>query len=141
MTRKSDFLQHLNIESIRLRSLKVSTHDELYNKDGSTESDFRYRWRHRGIKINDGYTSFVVLDLIIKVVEEDDDRQGLFDFSCSIEAVYHHKLTMDKKLFNHLSKNLFVIHFWPYVRELIQNITYRIGMKPIVMPTFGHLLQ
>jgi len=143
MTKRVDFLRSLEIEDIRLRSIKVMTRDELYSIEESLPLKIKYRWGRKRREFEDQFKTSVILEVIINISKEKthSENSKIFELYCAIEAVYCHKLELDKKLYNNLKKNLFVIHFWPYVRELISNISNRLGIDTIVLPPLGQLVS
>lgn len=139
MTKRADFLSGLQFEKLRLRRLDVTTDDLIYEDHGPLPIDVSMGWQFEQNLIEDQYHITVTLNFSTSI-EEKETQEELFLFDCDIEALYKNDYKMDKKLFNYLTKNLYVLHFWPYVRELLQNMTYRVGIKPVLLPTYGRLI-
>ena len=138
---KSEYIEHLKLESIRLRSLKSEISRELYNYNRNLVVDVKYRLDYSEEKKGDKYSIIVSIYFILNVCCEKDESTTLFDANIIYDGVYSNKYKINKRVFGNLSKNLFIIHFWPYLRELAQSITSRMGIKPFLLPPLGQLIK
>jgi len=138
---KREYLEHLKLEAIRLRSLKSEISKELYNYKGELIVDVKYRLDYNEETKEKEYNNTVSMYFTLNACCEEDERKSLFNTNIIYDGVYINKYKINKRIFSNLSKNLFIIHFWPYVRELAQSITGRMGIRPFLLPPLGQLIK
>ena len=66
MTKQSDFLPSLKIESIRLRNLKIDTTEKIYDEKANLSVSVKYRWDYSEDILKDGFRTSVLLDFVIE---------------------------------------------------------------------------
>lgn len=128
----SEFIAGLELKRVYLRSIKSKLNEQAFTEDVST---WNVNAEHKAsfTKIRD--QEYKVSQKWIIIVSKDNAESALsFDFDFAV--VLSSKEPMTKRMFQIYSDNNLNLNTWPYARELINNITARMGIPPLTLPFF-----
>lgn len=73
------------------------------------------------------------------LVKSEKKEENLFSLNAVLESDYFLPATMPEEAqqdFEAFSRSNALVHVWPYFRELVQSMTWRMGLPPFPLPLF-----
>ncbi len=123
----NEFQQHSRLDGIRLKEFRARSGDLPAQASGKLRLDLHHETRSGTLRANNA-----TFDVAFKIRAElqVDTEITLLELECCLEANYHlapNFRPSEQHLASFRKVNV-LFHCWPYLRELVQNITWRMGL-------------
>jgi preprotein translocase subunit SecB len=129
----AEFQQHSDLLSIRLKDFCARLGDLPEEASGELRLDLQHETR---IGELESQRSLFEVALNLKAVLAGDTDRTLFELNCCIEAAYAlapNFRPSEEHLTSFRRANV-LFHCWPYLRELVHNTTWRMGLMLPPLP-------
>ena len=122
-----EFLLHqVQLGSLWLHSLQTKRIDEI-------PEDFEPSLEMQG-RLLDWDDKAAESEMRVGVRAVDEDRKFGFDVQVLMRARFQSDTALGQRHWEEFAQLQAVFLFWPYVRELISNLTNRMGLPPFTLP-------
>lgn len=126
----NQFISSLQLTNIELSGVNaVSARSDLKNITLRVESKFSITCP---VKTDIDFT--VEATLSLKFYAKDDAELG--DFNCVYRLAYTSEVALTDEIFEQFSRRNVPLNVWPFIRELVMNITQRFGWSGFVLPPY-----
>ena len=129
-------LQGLRLLDVRLRKIYIEARDDIYESESKSLEEFSYDLLYSRGKKQEPYDFSVILSARIRGSAKKGNEPDFYA-DLEIEGLYSSEENVTKKNFQDMKKSIFIIHLWPYLRELIHNATMRAGLDALIIPPIG----
>lgn len=132
----SDLIRTVNIQSIRLLALNTQTAPTIPPFQ-SNDAQIRINWRHRVGEVEG--TQFIVhAEIEASVVPSKDSKEAFFSLVAAYELVYavSSGFRASKTVLDAFAGTNGIFNVWPYWRELVQSVSVRMQLPPVLLPVF-----
>jgi len=121
------FQSHSNLASIRLKHFQADSGDLEKEPEGKLRLDLRHAVRLTKVENRIAYFD-VALEMEATIAGELNVK--LFGIKCCLETVYSlaKGFTPTDEQIAAFSRGNVLFHCWPYLREFVQNTTWRMGL-------------
>ncbi|MFH1825042.1 MAG: hypothetical protein ABH873_07460 [Candidatus Firestonebacteria bacterium] len=126
ITKYKKFIETLTIQSLRILSLDVSVEENFHPPAVIIKEE-----KKRFEKI-DNKTFKVYHEYNINGKKQKDEKIKL-KIRVVYLITYHSEVSISEKFFSLLGNSSLYLHTWPYLRELVQEITTRMGLPPLIL--------
>lgn len=136
--RAGPIAKNSHLDSLNLRSLNVQLRgspDEQRDVRLQSKHAVDFSFAPETEEALGGLAVGIHFDLTVESQEGD----VLFTFEASFEANYSLNRGMPAEMAENLAafaQTNAVVHAWPYYREIVQSMTWRMGLPPFPMPLF-----
>lgn len=128
----SEFIAGLELKRVYLRSINSKLNDQTFTEN---ISPWNVNVEHKASFTKMGTQEYKVSQKWVIVVSKDNAESALsFDFDFAVVLIS--KEPMTKRMFQIYSENNLNLNTWPYARELVNNVTARMGIPPLTLPFF-----
>lgn len=129
----AEFQQHSVLDSIRLKEFRARSGDLPEKASGTLRLDLQHETRGSEIKVN---TACFDVALKMSATLTGEAELTLFELECCIQASYALAPTFkpsEEQLASFRKANV-LFHCWPYLRELVHNTAWRMGLMLPPLP-------
>ena len=127
----SDFLEGLNLTSIRLGSASIRFSPELYAAKGLPPVSYSLSAELGEVSAK----SFEAIQEFVIKGRETTRSPILMSMKCRFVARYRTQIEMTPEFFAVFKESTLILNVWPYIREFVQSCVVRAGLPPLTLPS------
>ncbi|MBE1556431.1 protein-export chaperone SecB [Sporosarcina limicola] len=123
-----DLINDIDIDEIILRNLAVNNPSELLQENIQISTEHSISDYRREGDLFKVLTEFVV--------NGTGSSQDIFSIHFTLEVVYKldKQYNFENQYFDLFTQNNVPVNVWPFARELVSNLTMRMGLPPLLLP-------
>lgn len=132
-----EFVNEFHLQSelldVRLKGVQAKAGEIPEKAEGKLKLDLNHRVKDTRVC---GQSALFEVVLEMKASVESDAAFVLFELECCLEAVYALKpgFAPSQRHFETFGRGNLLLHCWPYLREFVHNITWRMGLALPPLP-------
>ncbi len=131
-------IESFNTFSENLRLLRISLNEveaKLNNDAEQTDIEKQvYIDKKAYYQVIDDANFRVFQDFDLSIADKNNKENSFLTIKSIFTIDFSSELPIDENIFKTLAETTVLITAWPYLRELVQSITVRMGVPPITVP-------
>ncbi len=125
------FSEGLKLLRISLNKIEAKFNDEAEQKQNEKQV---YIDKKAAYQLLDNSNFRVFQDFDLSVGDKENKENKFITIKSTFTIDFSSELPIDDDIFKMLAETTVLITAWPYLRELVQSITIRMSVPPIVIP-------
>ncbi|ACB86111.1 hypothetical protein [Natranaerobius thermophilus] len=122
-----DFIEAVKLNDIITRKIKLESYIDFTDQDYSGKLNFNLP--EADYKIYDKQSFKYIIEVDIEgELDNSEDRAFVIEMIFEIDYTLDGELEVDEEYVSKFSKNA-IFNTWPYIRETIDNLSYRMGVS------------
>lgn len=124
----SKLLKNIEINDIVLLELEAKRYP------ASIEKDMGFHLKHEPEFVKANRNDFDIIDLY--TITAKSGRKNIFKIRIKWLLSFSSEVEIDEDFFNIYAERSLILNTYPYVREIVQSITSKMDVPPLVMPLY-----
>ena len=129
----ADFVAGIDLQKIYVRGINAQLNESV-SVDKSQPMNVRLDQKAQFRIIEEGL--YEIIQNWQLIAAAGDKRRPLLKLAFDFAVIIRSKKKLEQDIFEIYATNNLMLNTWPYVRELIHNITARMDLPPMTLPFF-----
>jgi preprotein translocase subunit SecB len=129
----SEFISGLNLKKIFLVSANVNFNDSVFS---DTVGQLTVHVEQNAIYEKMEKKNYRISQDWEIVVGDEKEDVNLIDLKFRFVILINSERNITKRIFKIYEENNLILNVWPFTRELVNNMTARMGIPPLTLPFF-----
>ncbi|MCD6521293.1 hypothetical protein J7K56_00780 [Candidatus Calescamantes bacterium] len=130
--KESDYLEL--IKNLKIKNLRITSLNAWIAEDFSPPAEIRTK--DKAELITGEGNGFKVLHLYQIRGKKEGEKEVKFKIDVTFEITYESNLQITPEEFEIFRKANLYLHTWPYLRELVQEVTLKMGLPPLILSPY-----